>query len=344
MYLFELISSLLLVFILSSASLSQITVTSGSLPGPGFQYSIGTNIGASGFDVGSSGANQTWTFGQFDWDATATHTIMNPGDAPHHAEFPTATRVDLGLASGDESGTYTFERVTSNALFILGMVSNDTAVQPYTEEMTMVPFPCSYQSSWTSVAHTITEMMGMTMTMVDSTISSVDAYGTMNTPYGSYNVLRSFEHHWMTTQFNDLPPSTDEYYGYVWFNQQGNPVVNAIGDTDPNFTEGMLSMIDVVPVTADPVRGPVASTFFLDQNYPNPFNPTTTLPLTVGKSGQVTVEIYNENGRLQSSETFELPAGHHELPINGSSWASGTYFARVATGSQSQTTKMTLLK
>ncbi|MDD5089176.1 MAG: T9SS type A sorting domain-containing protein, partial [bacterium] len=82
----------------------------------------------------------------------------------------------------------------------------------------------------------------------------------------------------------------------------------------------------------------------VSQNYPNPFNPTTALPLSLDKNARVSVKIFDATGRLVSSEDYELGAGEHTLPVNGSAWATGTYFARVSTSDYSQTVKMHLIK
>ena len=114
---------------------------------------------------------------------------------------------------------------------------------------------------------------------------------------------------------------------------------------DPNFTTGDLYVTQYGgQLSADPPRGPVADRFSIGQNYPNPFNPTTTLPVELQRNAKVTISIYDETGRLVSNEEMELPAGAHNLPIDGSHWATGAYFARVNADGQSLSTKMTLIK
>jgi hypothetical protein len=112
---------------------------------------------------------------------------------------------------------------------------------------------------------------------------------------------------------------------------------------DSLFTFGYVG-IRLRNPTAASVRGPVAEHFTLAQNYPNPFNASTTLPLELDRYARVTLSIYDENGRIVSSREYELPVGHHQLPISGDNWSSGTYFARVSVSHRSQTTKMQLIK
>ncbi len=69
---------------------------------------------------------------------------------------------------------------------------------------------------------------------------------------------------------------------------------------------------------------------------PNPFNPQAKLRYTTTKPGAVTVELFDLGGRLVRKlyETPFLPAGRHELVIDGRGWAggqmpSGIYYYRV---------------
>ncbi len=91
-------------------------------------------------------------------------------------------------------------------------------------------------------------------------------------------------------------------------------------------------------------------TFALNQNYPNPFNPTTTIGFALPRTSQVTLDIYNINGRLVSRLIDRiLPAGAHEVQWggtdrHGNKVASGVYFYRIATESAVATKRMVLLK
>jgi hypothetical protein len=92
------------------------------------------------------------------------------------------------------------------------------------------------------------------------------------------------------------------------------------------------------------------ATFSLAQNYPNPFNPQTTIRFSLGKSGHVTLRIYNTTGRLVQTLVDEQKAsGEHSLIWNGMDAhgrmvGSGVYFYRIDTGGDHDTKSMILLK
>jgi len=89
----------------------------------------------------------------------------------------------------------------------------------------------------------------------------------------------------------------------------------------------------------------------LESNYPNPFNPTTTIPVVAGADGSAKLEIYGVNGRLvRTLHNGMLTTGRHEITWDGrneqgSTVASGTYYARLSDHSGAASSRqMVLLK
>jgi WD40 repeat protein len=98
------------------------------------------------------------------------------------------------------------------------------------------------------------------------------------------------------------------------------------------------------PSTAVPAR------FAVYTNVPNPFNPATTIRFDVPQTQPVTVDIYDARGRHVVRLVQEtLPAGPQRLTwrgrdSSGREVASGIYWLRVQTSSESATRKMVLLR
>ncbi|MCP4293763.1 MAG: S8 family serine peptidase [bacterium] len=88
----------------------------------------------------------------------------------------------------------------------------------------------------------------------------------------------------------------------------------------------------------------------LAQNHPNPFNPSTTISFELPGSELVELEIYSVDGRRIATLVSEpMSAGAHKVAWNGRNdqgqmVASGTYFYRLQTGSQTLSRRMVLLK
>lgn len=85
--------------------------------------------------------------------------------------------------------------------------------------------------------------------------------------------------------------------------------------------------------------------FGLEQPAPNPFNPRTLLNFTLPTAGSATLEVYNLRGQVVCSLVDGwLQAGRHETVFDGSALPSGVYLARLASGDEWATTRLTLLK
>ena len=90
---------------------------------------------------------------------------------------------------------------------------------------------------------------------------------------------------------------------------------------------------------------PQATSLLLAQNYPNPFNPSTRIDFQLEETGEVTLQVFDMQGRLVATLAEGLFAhGSHSVHFDASSLASGVYFYSLISGSQSQTRKLVLLK
>jgi uncharacterized membrane protein len=112
-----------------------------------------------------------------------------------------------------------------------------------------------------------------------------------------------------------------------------------------SYESFIIHMVDLSPVQETPVA------FQLDANYPNPFNPQTTIPVTMGREGNASLQVYDTAGRLvRTLHHGMLSQGRHEFIWNGrdrqgNQVSSGVYFSRVTDPSgQSLNQRMVLVK
>ena len=90
--------------------------------------------------------------------------------------------------------------------------------------------------------------------------------------------------------------------------------------------------------------------FYLGQNYPNPFNGKTTIPFELNEAGEVTITIYDINGRKVITLIHEeLKAGRwlaewDGLNINRKQAASGIYFYQITSSHYKEAKQMLYLK
>lgn len=129
-----------------------------------------------------------------------------------------------------------------------------------------------------------------------------------------------------------LEPETDYYWRVNSINQYGQ--TNGTIWMFTTEATGAVGNISLVPTSTT-----------LGQPYPNPFNAETTIPFTLAASQHVTLAIYDITGReISTLANTVLSAGEHTTSWNSSTAASGVYFVRLTTGSETFTAKILALK
>ena len=89
----------------------------------------------------------------------------------------------------------------------------------------------------------------------------------------------------------------------------------------------------------------IPNNFSLYPNYPNPFNPATNISFRLLTDANVSLSIYDLNGKIiETIVDGKLNLGDHLVTWNAKNISSGVYFAILSTKDFSQTQKMILLK
>jgi hypothetical protein len=80
-------------------------------------------------------------------------------------------------------------------------------------------------------------------------------------------------------------------------------------------------------------------------NAPDPFNPATTISYSMGKAGNVKLEVFNVLGqKVASLFDGQKEAGNYSVRWDASDFANGVYFAVMKTEGFTKTEKMMLVK
>jgi hypothetical protein len=116
-------------------------------------------------------------------------------------------------------------------------------------------------------------------------------------------------------------------------------LINLKGDI-PAFENNQLYM--VVSLSEEIA---LPETFSLDRAYPNPFNPVTTLRFALPIEAQISLTVYNLQGReIISLVNGNMEAGYHSVVWNADNNASGMYFVKMVAGEYISTQKLMLVK
>ena len=109
------------------------------------------------------------------------------------------------------------------------------------------------------------------------------------------------------------------------------------------------SNIDLSTIGINKISSETPSGYELSQNYPNPFNPQTKIRYSIPKSANVTLKIFNIEGREVYSITEGMhSAGTYEAGINlndmNKPLSSGVYFYKLTADGVSISKKMVVAK
>jgi len=332
------------VFTLSGRA--QITVTSGSLMPLGTEFTYHTG-GSFDVDPGPAGPNQTWNISEYQLTFITPEVFVDPAATAYADSFPGATHC-LNQAGNT---VYAYFQITGNQCLQLGFAPLQTQAINYEPPSLIAPLPLTYPAnSWTRVYQSdwvidFPPPIGPIVTTTrDSVIVTLDAWGTITTQYGTFQVLRTFEHKWSTTITMGVPTTT-ESYGYSWLDSRGIAIYSlfATGD-DPDFNQATINLAEMGGVSADPVA-PVVRLLTLDQNYPNPFNPETQIHFTLPASDNVSLKVYDLLGRQVATLVNGLrSAGSNTISFQAAGLSSGTYIYRLEAAGQAAEKQMILLK
>ena len=85
--------------------------------------------------------------------------------------------------------------------------------------------------------------------------------------------------------------------------------------------------------------------YSLGNAYPNPFNPATTMKFGLPVNGEVTIQVYDLQGRkLVTLVDNTMKAGYHTVIWDANRYSSGIYFVMIESSNMMVTQKLVLIK
>jgi len=130
------------------------------------------------------------------------------------------------------------------------------------------------------------------------------------------------------------------YYGYIWKIRNSNDsTLWAVGGKGYIF-KTMNGGVGINQISTE-----IPSKYSLGQNYPNPFNPSTVVRYQLSVVGNVSLKVYDVQGReVQTLVNERLQPGTYETTFDGSGLNSGVYFYRLISDKFVETKKMAIVK
>ena len=317
---------------------------------------IDTTISTTSLNLGVPGGPQQWTYDvnvskwQFDF------RTLDVAGTPFAAAFPTAQWMNsilqyipaFSIIQARVDSMYVYKLLEDGWIKELGMGSYSPIIQGspfvYPTICRVYPNPLTWNSpSWTEKRQFNPLFLGIQNgTIKDSSVVSVDAWGTLNIPSGTYDCLRLKRHEFRFIDAGSYFKGTLETYTYVWLTHDFDMVLSVTADASKgeNFTTAqyVIRATDLVGVDCDPecrTAGLIPTEFALGQNYPNPFNPTTSISYSLPKPSRIELKVHSilghELATLESAlkMTGEYSAVWDGKDMLGRQAPSGIYFYRL---------------
>ena len=151
-------------------------------------------------------------------------------------------------------------------------------------------------------------------------------------------------------EFTDVPAmGFDSYIENEGFCEAGDLITFKVFDASSHELIDMESDIETVwndlGISVINLTEVLPDTFSLERAYPNPFNPATTLSFALPFEAEVSLSVYNLQGReIISLINENMIAGYHSVTWNADNHASGVYFVKMIAGEHIITQKIMLIK
>ena len=265
--------------------LTQVTVTSSNLPNVGDQLDQASDTLPS-VTVGNAGANQTWDYSTLGVEETTTLTFAAPQWTPNGAAFPNSN-----LAMVINPNRIFYMNKSGSGLELVGFVGDlgyGTMVLNSNDSETIVEMPMNYGDTYNdaSLIDSTISAAGLPLPGVDSARVvrriiheyEVDAWGSLTTPNGTFDVLRqksmtiTVDSIWTKPVFPSLwvffSEERDTTYGYAYWSNDTSarfPLVELTVDENDNVE--VADWMNVLPTLTNVKEQGISMEISI---YPNP--------------------------------------------------------------------------
>jgi hypothetical protein len=189
-------------FLIALSTFAQPVINSSDFDNLNISYTI-KNATSSTLTEGASGANVIWNFSSmvltFD-PQTGIETVTQVPNGPFSSSFSNANYVFKSSSSNGSENFYSYYNKTANVIEELGGSTSSAVDYSYIDPYTLLVFPFTYGTVSTDSAQEVGQSSPISETI------TYDAYGTMITPFGTFNnVIRASR------------IQNNNYTDYIWY-------------------------------------------------------------------------------------------------------------------------------
>lgn len=307
---------LLLALGITIESYAQPTLTNA------VNYSIGDKTqylecDSAGFNPGSNGAAQTWTFTSLTVTDTFTQEIVNPSSTGNGSQFPSATFAEL---SGNGEA---YIENTGNDYKMAGIVESNSGLNmKYPNSMALIQRPVNYMDTLVDTFTSQYSYSSQSFTGGGVVTTIADGYGTLVLPDSTYNdVLRIRTVFMQEDSVSGFPIPLNvsiQNVTYMWFVAGfKEPILRA--DSFAIQTPG--PPIETYTVAYRPKDQSVGITDIDVQNagiYCHLSRGTATFAGKLNTGSKYNISMTDLNGRLIHNTSFTATSSEHTIDIPAS--------------------------
>lgn len=340
----------ILLFLIPIFVDAQITVLSTDMPIVGDNILRTRDSVASNVNIGSGGANQVYNFSNVtsSYHTTSTTHVVSPSSTPDASSFSTSTQ-----AFTVDNTNYAYATNSSSTYTGKGFAGNfagQRLVVVYNPDYTQYTFPVTYNTHYTDNFSWQATVTGSSVNAPlysnirdyhTSTVKdSIDGWGTVTTPVGTYNCLRIHRIEYKRDSIegqNIFPPTWSHIsttlatsVSYIYLTKETKlPVVEVSYDTAHN------PIVIYTNIQATPTDVPFAENINEGLNiYPNPASDNINITVyQPNRDGKLFMKLYNTVGAVVYEKELKADQNINEN-ISLTNFSQGIYYLELRGSNQ----------
>jgi hypothetical protein len=321
----------LLFFVLlfsQSLATAQITLTSANAPVARTAHrvrDVDTTAAKRLVITPGSATAQTWNFSTIALDPApaylTTYAVIT--GAPSASSFPTATLIERTDVTNPQVVTY--HRINASEWAVLGDVDDMGQVTVNADPRVILKYPFTLNTSFKDTFTIDDPNFG---TFESKSVITGDAWGTIQTPLGSFNSLRMKRVVTASFSLFGIPIKLDIVGNEWWTNQHSYPILahQRLIFSSPIIPNGVDTTYQAFVLTFQTVGVKETEVNHISNTFPSPANAQMTLDIDVPNASKVAALIMSMNGQTFKTRNLgELQSGKQQVNIDVSDLPSGSY-------------------
>ncbi len=318
----------LIICAASATAIAQPTLTAATNNPVAGDIYYGYSVDTAGVNKGAAGASITWNFSSVVRNDSDTTSYFTCAATPYCDSFAGSNIV---MYDGSD---YSYGITSSTGMELIGGYSTGTYVH-LSNYNTVLKFPLTFGTTFNDTFAAQLDLLGTTMYLSGTSTFTCDAWGTITTPFGTFNNVlrvRKVEITKDSLNFMGMPDvNVSQTESYSWYRAGfHSPLMTINYDTSGSGTLYVSDAKYYRGILTTGVKD-VASNVTTLNVYPNPATDNVTFGFDVtGTPAATNLMVFDATGRVVNTiNGSSLKTGKNEVSINVSNLPAGMYIVRL---------------